>query len=190
MAYLFLVRSMRIENLNRHGLAFVIVSLLIVACATDPREELLTQRIEEQALIGTRAFQQGNLEIVADQTYPRLVAQLGGRQKMIVAMRAAMKEMRAKGFEFAGFDFDDPTRPVPSNGELFSVVPETITMATRDATYTQKSFMLAISQNDGVTWTFIDGATLTPAILSDLFPNVPPSVRLPKPSPPVITRRK
>jgi hypothetical protein len=77
--------------------------------------------------------------------------------------------------------------------KLFSVVPTSTTMtgtATADARITQKSFMLAISTNNGKTWTFVDGSTLTPAMLSKLIPDLPPELKLPPPQAPMIQRTR
>jgi len=171
--------------------ALLLTSLAVIlcGCASDLRSDLLAQRIKERAEIGARAFREGNFDVVVDQTYPGLVAQLGGRRRAIAAMKTAMNEMNAKGYQFAGFEFDEPDPPVGSNGQLFAVVPETITIAMRNATATQESFMLAISQDDGVTWTFVDGGTLTPADISQLFPNLPSRLRIPKPGRLVIHKR-
>lgn len=170
-------------------LALSLAGMIAGGCASDPRGDLLAQRIKERAEVGARAYQEGNFDVMVDQTYPGLVAQLGGRRQAIATMKAAMSEMHAKGYQFGGLEFDEPDPPVGSNGQLFAVVPETVTVATRDATFTQESYMLAISQDDGVTWTFIDGTTLTPALVAQLFPNFPKSLKLPKQTQPTIKRR-
>lgn len=164
--------------------------LLVGGCATGPRTDLLTQRIKEQTAIGSRAFQQGNFEIVADQTYPGLIALFGGHRRAVAAMKAGMNETRAKGLRVVAFDFGEPSRPISSNGKLISVVPTTTTMALAKpkARITQKSFMLAISVDNGATWTFIEGSKLTPEFLAKLIPDLPSNFRLPKTEPPVVER--
>ena len=61
--------------------------------------------------------------MVVDLTHPKLVALMGGRQKMISVMEAGTKEMKSKGFEFHSAKVEDPSEPVKSGSDLFVVVP-------------------------------------------------------------------
>jgi hypothetical protein len=142
--------------------------------------------------IVSRATQQGDFAAVLDRTNPNAIALLGGRQQAITILKAAMEELKSNGFRVTSFDIGQPSQPITSNQKLFSVIPTTMAMTLRKphTRLTQKSFVVAISLDDGATWTFADGGTLTPSALSVIIPDLPSELRLPKPESPSVEHLK
>jgi hypothetical protein len=151
-----------------------------------------TQTIKKQMAIISRASKQGNFAVLIDQANPKAVALLGGRQQAIATIKAAMDELTAQGLQITECDFGRPRKPIRSNGKLFSIVPTTtvMTLSKAHARIRQKSFMLAISTDNGANWSFTDGTMLTPAVRLQLFPDLPSQLKLPTPESPSVEHLK
>ena len=164
-------------------------ALFISACVSDPDAQR-TERIKRSAVESSQAFRRGDYETMANQTYPKLVSLLGGRKETIAAMKAMMKEVQARGLVPTAMSVGAPSKPVRSNGKLFSVVPTSLTMAAPDVRITQRSFMLAISTDEGNAWTFLSGSQLTKEIRAQIIPDLPPDLKLPQEPAPIVQRTR
>ena len=81
-----------------------------------------------------------------------------------------------------------PVEVLTGGPHLFAVVPDTLKFTIPGGTLTQKSFLLAVSEDQGKTWTFIDGAGLVKIKVRDMLPNFPKDAKLPEKQPPVIEK--
>ena len=150
------------------------------------------QRIKAQMAIVCRASKRGDYAVILDHSNPNAIALMGGRQQALAVIKTSMDELKSKGLTITSADFGEPSQPMRSNGKLFSVVPTSTVMTLRKphARITQKSFMLAMSLDEGVSWSLTDGTVVMPDALSVLVPDLPPDLRLPKIQSPEIQRLK
>jgi hypothetical protein len=131
-------------------------------------------------------------QALVDATYPGLVKLYGGRQKMIQITKAAMRETEASGIKIVSLKIGTPRPPFFSNGRLFSIVPTVNTMAAPGFRITDKSFLLAISSDNGRSWTFVEGSGLSSELLPKVLPDLGPSfaMHLPKIEEPTVERTR
>jgi hypothetical protein len=162
-----------------------ILALCFVAHSqTDPRSELVKRKSEE---LGA-ATVAGKFAVVIDMTYPKIVEQMGGREKAISIVDDGIKKMKEHGSEIVSFKVGDPSEFQTGGWDLFTVVPTTVVVKVPEAKLTGKSFLLGISADQGKTWSFIDGSQLTEETVKGLFPKFPSSLKLPEKSEPVVEK--
>jgi len=131
-----------------------------------------------------QALLRGDYARVADLTYPKVVAELGGRDKMIATTDAGMKKMKAQGISFKSYAAKDPGAFLTEGGNTFTVVPTVIEMKISGGVLVSKSFLLGISPDGGKTWTFVDGSgARSPEAREKTLPKLPAALKVPPEEP-------
>ena len=166
---------------------FLAVAVVALSLCTQPaKADPQTERIRKAAEENRAAAATGNYARVVDLTYPKLVEMVGGRDKMIEALRRAAEGLKAAGSAILRIDVDEPKEVVTSGDKQFAIVPMTVTAQLPQGTVRAKSFLVAISADHGDTWRFIDGAGRTKENLAKVLPDFPPQLSLPSSEPPVL----
>lgn len=107
---------------------------------------------------------------------------------MISSVEQQVKEMKAQGVEFTSMSVEVPKEVVEADSQPFAIVPYNLKMKTAEATITQQSYLLGISNKDNIKWTFIDVTSVDEAQLKTIVPSVIGRLTFPKKQPPVIER--
>jgi hypothetical protein len=172
----------------KHHLSLVFVLSCLVAhnAAADPQTEQIRQAAKENS----SAFTGGNYNRLVDLTYPRVVELLGGREKMIEALRHGTQDMKSRGSEIVAADVAEPKEVFTAEDKRFAVVPMTLHIKVPQGLLRLNGFLLAVSTDQGKTWTFIDGAGLTREKLLQVFPDFPSELTVPERQPPVLEPKK
>jgi hypothetical protein len=125
------------------------------------------------------AFLKGDYAAVVAGTYPRIVEQLGGREEAARVFKAARDEYQQKGLELKAVTTGEPSRPIKGGRDLFVVVPISSKLISRQGKVLTESSMLAISPDDGKTWTFLHVPADTERLRRSL-PQLPREITFPK----------
>ena len=150
-----------------------------------------TKRIRALAAESCAALTSGNYARVADFTYPKVVEMMGGRDKMIETTRQIIEDMKTGGVAILSIEVSEPERVVTANDKLFAVVPQVVRMQGPKKTARSNGFLIAVSEDAGKNWSFIDGAALHEKpgqereTLAQILPDFPALLSLPKWEPPV-----
>jgi hypothetical protein len=167
------------------ALSFVMTALLIATGLTaapdaaDADQHKL-QLAYTKARATVDALLNRDYQTVVDLTYPKVVELMGGPSREIVFIRDSMKQSESEGIALKQCHVERPTKLAGGDGHLFAVVPETLVLSVPDGTMTQQSYLLAISDDDGKSWTFIDGGSTSPQRIKQLIPNLPDDLKLPE----------
>lgn len=169
-----------------------IAFIAIVICAQLANADPQTERIRKLAVENSAALTSGNYARLVELTYPKVVEMIGGRDKMIETLRNGTEDMKARGNAILGAEVSEPKEVVPRGDKQFAIVPTTTRMRVPEGTLRFKGFLIAISEDRGKTWTFIDGAGLVrepgkeKEKLAQVLPDFPPQLSLPAPEQPVL----
>ncbi len=155
---------------------------LVALFATEPDEKREAALVKEKADEICQLLLKGDHARFADLTYPAVVKEAGGRDRLIERLKSAAKEMKSKGIEITAVKPAEPTNSETSGTERYVIVPYEMQMKVRGSQTTVKSFLLAISGDNGKTWTFVDGAGVRDVEKRKrVLPNFPETLRLPRP---------
>ncbi|MGE3808148.1 MAG: hypothetical protein AB7K24_26090 [Gemmataceae bacterium] len=173
---------------NARAILLFIVMLCAAGCAEKPASSSPKQEpplASEQQLANVRrdaeslsqAFLKKDFGRAVDLTYPLIVAELGGREKMIALIS------RPKGIELKGMKLGTPEGPVEAAGKWYVIYPYTMSAEVpgRRPLQTQ-TFHIGVSSDGGRSWTFVDGAGVkqNPAGLKQVLPDFPAQLKLPE----------
>lgn len=121
---------------------------------------------------------------LADYTYPKVLQAMGGREKMIGVLKASTAQMKAQGATIKSGTIGEPGPVIKKIKAWFSVVPEDIALSVKDGELWSSSNLLAVSEDKGKKWTFIDVGNMSDQTLHSLFPELK-DLSIPKQSQPV-----
>ena len=170
-----------LTSLSRYAVVPILfVSLLCAAAAAQEQlSEAAAKQLQTQAEGCGRAFIEGDFGRLADCTLPKLVELIGGREKMLEAVRRDVEEMKAEGFEPLSSVNSAPTQVVRVGSQTYAVLPVKFKMRTSKEILASDSFMIGVSGDDGKTWKFLSADSTDEARMKLLLPDVVGKLKLP-----------
>jgi hypothetical protein len=145
---------------------------LLVTIASAPY--VLAQPAQDVAVTQAReladALRSLDAEKVAFFSAPKFRAALGGEQQLLRALVQEFERGRAMGVSIDTIDLGVPTEVGKDNGALFTFIPYTAIARSKTQVVIDKAFYLAISEDDGKTWKFVDGIRFDAGVLRYFLP--------------------
>src|SRR5207248_2631782 len=157
----------------------------IAVCAQFANADPQTERIRNLAAENSAALTAENYPRLVELTYPKVVEMIGGRDKMIETLRRGSEDMKAHGSAILGAEVSEPKEVVTVGDRQFAILPMTVRVRVPDGTLRSTGFLIAVSEDHGKTWTFIDGAGLKEKLVQ-VLPEFPPQLLLPPREQPVL----
>src|SRR5688572_13225973 len=81
-------------------------------------------------------------------TYPKLVKDMGGREKMIETARKQMDDVAQQGVRFLSITYGEPSVIIKEKDELQATLPQEMIFETTEGKVQAKSTIIAVSDND------------------------------------------
>jgi hypothetical protein len=97
--------------------------------------------------------------------------------------------MRELNLKIVSHTVGEPEKSVSAGTKLLAIVPVVLKMEATEGTFTQKSFWVAVSMDEGKTWMFIDGSYMNDESLKMLIPEASGKITLPAVGAPVFERK-
>lgn len=161
----------------------VLLIAFIFFCTSAIAQDTSLVKREAQKMLS--AFLKGDLNKLADYTYPKVAAMMVGKEKMIAAIKAGMESMKAQGTSFRNGSIGKVSKIYPSGKELHCTLDQNLVMGVKGGYLTTEGQLLGISADSGKTWTFITLANLNATQLKQLFPDFNKGLSIKKSAPPV-----
>jgi len=150
------------------------------------RQEIGTVRRLAESMVN--ATMSGDYARVVDNTYEPVVKELGGRDAAIKVASDAMQQLKDEHFEIKSYFVGTPEGLHSDQGVTFTIVPTRMEMQAPDAHIVARGYLLALSEDAGKTWKFVDGSGLADAAFRDhVLPKLPADFTLPELQKPEIT---
>jgi hypothetical protein len=145
-----------------------------------------TVKLKRQAQAVADALVKGDYSTVVDHTYPKIVAQMGGKEKMIATIKQGMEQMSAQGFSFADAAVGSPGKFYKAGTEIHCLIPQRIALKSPNSRIVNNSYLLAVTKNGGKFWYFLDINKGTYNMVPKLFPNFNKKLVIPEPTQPTM----
>jgi hypothetical protein len=162
-------------------LYFKLVLLLLLPAALFGQS---TVTLKKQADIVAKAMVNGDYVTVVEYMHPKVIQSAGGKQKMLQMMNAGMEQMKAQGISIQSATVGEPGKFYKAGTEIHCLIPNNIRIKTPNSSIVTHSNLLAISQDGGKNWTFLDLNKGTIASIPKLFPNFNKDLKIPEPTMP------
>lgn len=123
----------------------------------------------------------GNYSRVVDFVWQGIVEEAGGRDNMIQLYEEAVRAIRGKGISDHRVYVEEPKVMVVEGKYTFTILPTRHELDSSKGKLGGKSFVLAISTDDGKSWGFVEGTGLaTQNDRDDFSPKLPKSLQFPE----------
>jgi len=110
----------------------------------------------------------------------KLLEYMGGAEGLSRTMTEGTAQMKANNITMESAKIGTPEVPKEHEGVLAGLVPMQIVMSTPQGKLLTKSHLIAISENKGKTWVFIDCASMTDEKIGLLYPSLAGKIDFPK----------
>ena len=165
---------------------FALAALVLTLVGCDKGPAATPEQVRAKAQECADAMLSGDYGKVADLTHPKVVAEIGGKQKMIDTLTTGVAQMKAQHFSLVSYKAQAPPEILGSGADRMAVLPTAMEMTTPKGKLKQKSYLLGISSDAGRNWTFVDGSEMTAEKLKFVVPNPPKDLKLPGQQAPVM----
>lgn len=160
--------------MKRFAAAVMMLGLAAIAAGSE-----LTDRIRAEAQRGADALIRGDYETLIAMTHPRVVAEMGGHDAAVGTVAQSIAALKAQGITLESGVIETPSEPVAVGALVAVIVPQTKVLRTPTGRFRSHGHLLAVSEDGGARWSFIDSGTLTPANLAEYFPALVGLITLP-----------
>lgn len=114
-------------------------------------------------------------------SHPTVVQMMGGKAKMVEDTKKSFEEFEAEGVVFLNVTFGPPSKIVLAEGEMQCTFTEMIEMRIPGGKLTAFTNVIAVSNDNGATWYFIDCSENNAQAMRKLIPSLSPDLVLPEP---------
>ncbi|AWH86693.1 hypothetical protein HYN59_16970 [Flavobacterium album] len=114
-------------------------------------------------------------------SHPTVVQMMGGKAKMAEDTKKSFEEFEAEGVVFVNVTFGPPSKILVVGGEMQCTFNEMIEMRIPGGKLTAFTNVIAISNDNGANWYFIDCSENNAQAMRKLIPSLSPELILPEP---------
>lgn len=151
------------------------LALISVAAAAQP----MTSTIKAQAADMARAVLAKDLNKMVKYLPPKLVEASGGMAKMMQARDTVNKYMTQFGAEIKHVNIGNPGPIVTYKNQLQTTLPQTTELKVMNSTIVAESTLIAISEDKGKNWYFVDTSIYGGKKLQTALPDLSPDLVIP-----------
>jgi hypothetical protein len=147
-------------------------------------------KIKAAAMDMGNALVQKNSPKFIGYMHPVMVELAGGEKQLRLISDSALKVFEQFGGKVSRITFGNPSEIVKSKKTLQSVIPQTITLTSFIADVELSTSMIAISEDSGENWKFIDTNLFSVKQIKSAMPELSLALVIPKSAPPKITMKQ
>ena len=126
-----------------------------------------------------RAVLDKNVDKLVTYMPAKLVADAGGKEKLMIARDTLNKYMKQFGAEIKRVTIGDPGKIITYKKQLQSVVPQTTEMKFMASKVILETSLIAISEDNGLHWYFVDTTIYHGEKLKLSLPDLSPEIVIP-----------
>ena len=141
-----------------------------------------------QAIQLSESTLRGDYETAGRLTYPKLIEEAGGIEGYKEFMVEIVTEIEEKGLKVESISVGEPRDFLELNQRIYVIVPNSLRISGPRGLVVADNFLIGISEDKGMNWTFVDGASSDKESLRELLPEVADQLRIPELKRPVLQR--
>jgi hypothetical protein len=157
--------------------------ILLTFALTLPAQD--TTVLKQQARRFAEASFKNDHQTVIELTYPALIELSGGPVMLQKLITDKIEALRKRGVKKFSGEVGSPGKFFKAGTQIHCLIPESIVLKVTGGHYTSRSYLLAVSNDKGKSWTFLDVGNMPADILHRLLPDYNNNLVIPSPSQPV-----
>ena len=169
------------RNIVRIIFSFLLVGISLPIFSQS--QVVMQQTIKDQATTMLEAFEDHNYNKLLDYTYPKIFELSGGKATMLEIIQESMQELELAGYIVDSANIGEPGPIYNAGVELHAIISQFVYMTIPGGSMMNESPLLAVSDNNGVSWYFLDTKQLNSNLKAYFFPNFNEDLKIPEPKP-------
>ena len=165
----------------------LIAVILAVVISVSAYAQQYNTVIKTQAMEMAKALLKKDYTSFSKYMHPGVAAYAGGRNKLIQQMDSVNAIASKFGAEIKRVLIGNPGEVVKYNNELQALLPQTTEMKTGFGSLALETTLVAISQDGGKNWFFVDTSVFNVRDLKKSLPNLSPELVIPPAKSPKFT---
>jgi len=165
--------NMKTMMLKIKGLAFIVCLFSITASAQ------YETTIKIQAMEMAKAILAKDVEKAVQYLPPKLVEASGGKAKVLVVRDSLNKFMQQFGVEIKKITIGNPAKVISYKDQLQTTLPQITQVKFMQGIVVIESTLIAISEDKGKHWYFVDTNIYRSSKLKEALPNLSPELVIP-----------
>jgi hypothetical protein len=145
--------------------------------------------IKSAAIAMGNALVKKNSEQFLSFMHPSMIKLAGGKEKLRVISDSALKVFEQFGGKVSRITYGNPAEIISYKKTLQSVISQTTTLSSFIGDAELSSSLIAISNDKGKTWTFIDTNMFGIKEIKAAMPDISPALVIPKSAAPKIVMK-
>jgi hypothetical protein len=145
--------------------------------------------IKTAAIAMGNALVKKNSEQFLSYMHPSMIKLAGGKDKLKVISDSALKVFEQFGGKVSRITYGNPAEIISYKKTLQSVISQTTTLSSFIGDAELSSSLIAISNDNGKSWTFIDSNMFGIKEIRTAMPDISPALVIPKSAPPKIVMK-
>lgn len=174
--------------MRKQPLIFVLFLVILPLVVTAPNQsqtprtkaQTPSQTLIVQAKENADALVNKDYEALVLYTYPAIIHKMGGFEKALAYVKASIDEMYAKGLTIDKITVGRPSTIIKEDQEDVAIVPTEMSARIDGKQVKVNSYLVAVSQDRGRTWYFLDGHALPKEKLRQVYPRLATLVEVPE----------
>lgn len=159
---------------------YIFAIVLFTASCNQPSKVDQVKNLKIQADSLRQAMVVLNTSIVIKYSYPEYILSLGGREKMVAMLIDGKKAKENHSIFLKSIKLGEPSALKSNNDELQSTISTTTETSTSNGTIIEESSWIAISNDNGLNWRFINTNGLKINQLKEKYKNLNAELILPE----------
>jgi len=147
--------------------------------AVAPGKEGMVAEIKKHAEICSAAQLSMDFDKILPYVPKKMLEMIGGEDVLKTRVAQGNAELHRRGVKIDSAVIGTPAAPQEFDGVLVSLVPMTTNLTTPQGKLVSTSHMIAISEDKGASWDFLDTATVNEEKLGTLYPALKGKVKIP-----------
>ena len=174
----------------KKNLSLLILLLIIMTGSYAQNNPEIHKKLMQQADDMGKKFIAKDYAGFLKYTHPATVKAMGGQQRMLQETVKSFQELEKDGIVFLDVKFGETSKILTVGNELQCTMPEIIEMHITGGKYTTISTLIAISEDKGNKWYFLDTGGNDLSLMQMLHANLSNELVIPAPSDPIFEEDK
>ena len=154
-------------------------AFIVMVMGIKANSQNLTTVIKIQAMDMAKAVLDKDLDKLVNYMPPKLVADAGGKEKILTVRDTLNKFMKQFGAEVKKVLIGEPGKIISYKNQLQATVPQATSVKFMASTITLESTLIAISEDKGKHWYFVDTNIYQGDRLKKSLPDLSPELVIP-----------
>ncbi len=155
------------------------LTLCLLALSAAPAScDEITDHIRSGYEALATAMQAGDYAAIVEATHPRLLQLMGGRENMAQILETEVARLAMQGYRIERREIVAISAPVKGYAALYAVIKTRVELSTPEGPVRQGTYSLAISEDKGRTWKYLDAGEMDEAQLRMILPGLPSTFKL------------